>query len=163
LGKATIEVPPDAVRKSMEMKSGAPRPAPANSRKNSESIGSTVIHNYLYPPSSGRHHSRRTDTLQSSPLSSPSVRPSALRSSPIPSDSDPDAAIEDYIQWHIEKTPTHRDWLVQAKDKLLNEAMTLKALHSSSVKELQDIGIPLGISKRLCKEVRDYTHGRDPK
>ena len=48
----------------------------------------------------------------------------SLESSPVPSDSDPDADIDAYINWHIRKTPTHADLLNAAKVKLLAEGMT---------------------------------------
>ena len=39
----------------------------------------------------------------------------SLKSSPAPSDSDPDADIDAYINWHIRKTPTHADLLNAAQ------------------------------------------------
>jgi len=167
----TIEIQPDAVRKDMEAKTPelASRPH-ANSRKNTQSTGhgSTVIHNYLHMPpatSSRSYNSRHTNTLESSPFSSPSAphsdrrsNRSALRSSPIPTDLDPDKTIEEYIQWHIDMTPGHRGILLEAKQKLLNEAMTLQTLHDSTASEIKDIGIELGIAKRLVKEVKQFAH-----
>ena len=137
-------------------------------RKHTQSSGSTIIHNYLHmPPASSNHshHSRHTNTLESSPFSSSSLPQSSrrsnrstLRSSPIPTDSDPDKMIEEYIQWHIDRTPAHRANLIEAKQKLLNEAMTLQTLHDSTASEIRDIGIELGIAKRLVKEVRQFAH-----
>jgi hypothetical protein len=170
LGKATTEIPPDTVRKDMEAKTPELSSRPhANSRKNTQSSGSTVIHNYLHMPpatSSRSYNSRHTNTLESSPFSSPSAphsdrrsnRSALLRSSPIPTDLDPDKTIEEYIQWHIDMTPGHRGILLEAKQKLLKEAMTLQTLHDSTASEIKDIGIELGIAKRLVKEVKQFGH-----
>ena len=64
----------------------------------------------------------------------------------------------EYIQWHIDRTPGHRANLIEAKQKLLNEGMTLQTLHDSTASELRDIGIELGIAKRLVNEVRQFAH-----
>jgi len=66
--------------------------------------------------------------------------------------------IEEYIQWHIDRTPGHQANLMEAKQKLSNEAMTLQTLHDSTVSELRDIGIELGIAKRLVKDVKQFAH-----
>ena len=85
----------------------------------------------------------------------------SIKSSPVPSDSDPDADIDAYINWHIEKTPKHKDLLNAAKVKLLAEGMTLKTLRKLNNQDYKSIDIPMGIGMRLSEEVKVYKKGRD--
>jgi len=80
----------------------------------------------------------------------------SMKSSPVPLDSAPNADIDTYINWHIEKTPKHEDLLNAAKMKLLAEGMTLKTLRKLSNQDYKSIDIPIGIGMRLSDEVKVY-------
>ena len=84
----------------------------------------------------------------------------SLKSSPVPSDLDPDTDIDAYINWHICKTPKHEDFLNDAKAKLLTEGTTLKTLRKMNNQDFKSIDIPLGIRMRLSEEVKDYKKGK---
>ena len=84
----------------------------------------------------------------------------SLKSSPVPSDSDPDADIDAYITWHIRKTPKHEGFLNDAKAKLLKVGTTLKTLRKMNNQDFKSIDIPLGIRMRLSEEVKDYKQGK---
>src|SRR5436189_464058 len=85
--------------------------------------------------------------------SSPPYRMS-MKSSPVPLDSDPDADIDAYINWHIEKTPTHIDLLNAAKAKLLVEGMTLKTVRKLNKQDYNDIDIHNGIVMMFIYEFK---------
>ena len=85
----------------------------------------------------------------------------SLKSSPVPLDSDPDADIDAYINWHIRKTPMHIDLLNAAKAKLLAEGMTLKTVRKLNKQDYNDMNIPKGIEMRLTNEVKIYKKSRE--
>ena len=72
------------------------------------------------------------------------------------SNSDPDADIEAYIDWHIGKTFKHEEFLNDAKAKLLMKDMTMKTLRQMNNKDFKSLDIRLGIGMRLSDEIKDY-------
>ena len=124
-GKATIETPSDRVCTSMLSKSERHQFEKMKIRPQQEPT--IIINNRTHLNSPRRsyrsvQHSNSEENVESSP------HRMSMKSSPVPSDSDPDAAIDAYINWHIGKTPKHEDFLNAAKGKLLVEGMTLKTL-----------------------------------
>src|SRR5438046_1867833 len=119
-----------------------------------------IINNYTQSNSPRRSyrsvlHGNSEENVGSSPPNRMS-----LKSSPVPSDSDPDADIDAYINWHIHKTPKHEYFLNDAKEKLLTEGTTLKTLRKMNNQDFKSIDIPLGIGMRLSEEVKDYKQGK---
>lgn len=84
-----------------------------------------------------------------------------MRSSPVGSDLDPDNALEEYIQWHISRTPKHADLLNDAKVKLMAEGVTMQTLNDmkqGSVTLWKELDIRLGIGMRLAEDVKVWTN-----
>ena len=123
-GKATIETSSDHVHATMLSKSGRH----SEKTKMRPQQESTIINNYTQSNSSRCFyqnvlHGNSEENVGSSPPNHMS-----LKSSPVPSDLDPDTDIDAYINWHICITPKHEDFLNDAKAKLLTEGTTLKTL-----------------------------------
>src|SRR5437667_6030077 len=133
--KATIEIPSDRVRASMLSKSER-HSEKTKTRPQQEPTIIINNHTHLKSP---RHSCRSVqygngeENIESSP-----PHRMSLKSSPVPSDSDPDADIDAYINWHIRKTPTHTDLLNTAKAKLLAEGMTLKTVRKLNKQDYND-------------------------
>ena len=160
-GKATIEIPSDRVRASMLSKSERHSQSQKMKMRPSQQEPTIIINNHTHlnsPRRSSRsvQHGNNQENVESSPPYRMS-----MKSSPVPSDSDPDADIDAYINWHIEKTPKHKDLLNAAKVKLLAEGMTLKTLRKLNNQDYKSIDIPMGIGMRLSEEVKVYKKGRD--
>ncbi len=159
-GKATIEIPSDRVRASMLSKSERHQPQSEKMKTRPQQEPTIIINNHTHLNSPRRsyrsvQHGNSEENVGSSP------HRMSMKSSPVPSDSDPDADIDSYINWHIEKTPKHEDLLNAAKMKLLAEGMTLKTLRKLSNQDYKSIDIPIGIGMRLSDEVKVYKKGRD--
>lgn len=156
-GKATIETPSDRVRASMSSKSERHSEKMKTRPQQEPTI---IINNYTQLNSPRRSyrsvlHGNGEENVGSSPPNRMS-----LKSSPVPSDSDPDADIDAYIDWHIRKTPKHEGFLNDAKAKLLKEGTTLKTLRKMNNQDFKSIDIPIGIGMRLSEEAKDYKKGR---
>src|SRR5205814_2900022 len=110
-GKATIEIPSDRVCASMLSKIERH----SKKMKTRPQQEPTIIINNYTQLNSPRHsyrsilHGNGEENIGSSPPNRMS-----LKSSPVPSDSDPEPDIGAYINWHIRKTPKHEDLLNDA-------------------------------------------------
>ena len=167
-GKATLEVPTDSLRNEMSSKIGGRSVDKALNK--STASNAPVIHNHVHmfptPYSASKRHRAPLhgsqflgEDLESSPSSSQTFQTSryTLPSSPVRSDSDPDTEIEEYIQWHINKTPRHAHLLNAAKEKLLAEGATLQTLRKMSNNDFKVLDIGMGVGMRLAGDIKVFT------
>jgi hypothetical protein len=153
--KATIEIPSDRVRASMLSKSEQHQKHSEKGKVRPQQEPTIIINNHIHLNSPRRTYrnvpySNNEENVEFSP------HRMSMKSSPISSDSDPDASIDAYINWHIKKTPTHEEFLSDAKVKLLGQGMTMKMLRKLERQDYKSIDVPMGVGMRLTEEIKIY-------
>jgi len=116
------------------------------------------VHIHINRPKHRRNNS--SESADSEPTAKSRKR-GPVPSSPVASDSDPEVELGGYIDYLIEQTPSQKDLLLAAKEKLLAEALDLPGIRALDNVTWARLDIPLGIGLRLQRKVKIYTKGRE--
>jgi hypothetical protein len=122
------------------------------------------------PPSSYPygHYPSFASSSQPRPTT-PSERPvrsiiSAVpNSSPVASDTDPTELLQEYIEWHIQKTPL-QEWPLRDALKILQDQYyDMEGLRKLKESNWQQFEVPLGLGVRLSRDIKVFLQGRSKK
>ena len=148
---ASIDRPSDQLHMHF-MQQASQNKKKSNIQTTTSSHGNTINNFHLALPSSTPYVSRRYSTI-SSPDHTPVGRRSSFRmpsTSPAQSDPDGHAEVDRYFAWLIRKYPADKDKLLQAKDKIHEEDLDLKAIHTLEINILKSWSKTLGIVDKIC-------------
>jgi hypothetical protein len=82
--------------------------------------------------------------------------PQVPLSSPLSAGADPIKRLEEYVQWHIKRTPSRIAPFNQAYSELTDRMYEFTDLHTISREEWEEMGVLSGISKVLKRDMKEY-------